>query len=76
MGQRAGSSGTLQVKDTVWNGEGPRHGEVVIEGFTWMLWDWKEELHCTDELASVLAQPDGGVEKRQCVTKAIAAGIC
>ena len=37
LGQRAGSSGTLQVKDTVWNGEGPGRGEVVIEGLTWIL---------------------------------------
>ena len=29
LGQRAGSSGTLQVKDAVWLGDGPGRGEVT-----------------------------------------------
>ena len=32
--------------------------------------------HYMEELASILGESDGGVEKRQCVTKAVAAGVC
>ena len=75
LGQRAGSSGNLQVHETVWTPGRPGKGCVVIDGLRWTMWDYREEIHMTDELASLLRQPDEGIEKRQCVTKAIAAGV-
>ena len=44
---------------------------MVIDGFSGRC----GTIHMTDELASLLRQPDEGIEKRQCVTKAIAAGV-
>ena len=73
-GHRAGS-GHFEVHATQWDGEGPGHGAVPIEGHKWSLWDYKEEIPMTEELASMLQVPHAGVEKRQCVTLTLAAGL-
>ena len=72
---KAGAKLGLVVSDTRWEPGRPGRGHVTIEGDPWTFWDYKEEVAMSDELAGVLRQPDEGVEKRQCVTKAIAAGI-
>ena len=72
---KAGSKLGLVVSETQWGPGKPGRGHVTIDGVAWTFWDYKEEVAMSEELAGVLQQPDEGVEKRQCVTKAIAAGI-
>ena len=72
---RAGSAGGIVVSDIVWEPGQPGRGTAVIEGATWTVWDYKEEVLMSDELAAMLRQPEEGVERRQCVTKAVAAGV-
>ena len=75
LGTKAGSTGTLQVMDTVWEPGQPGKGVAIVEGQHWTIWDFKEEIPMSEELAALLEQAEAGVEKRQCVAKAIAAGI-
>ena len=72
---RAGSSTGVHVTDVVWEPGLPGRAVATIEGASWVLWDYREEVHMSEELAGMLQQPEEGIEKRQCVTKAIAAGI-
>ncbi|CAE7778356.1 unnamed protein product [Symbiodinium sp. CCMP2592] len=72
---RAGSAGGIIVTDVVWEPGQPGRGSAVVEGATWTIWDYKEEVFMSEEMASMLRQPEEGLEKRQCVTKAVAAGI-
>ncbi|CAE6959396.1 unnamed protein product [Symbiodinium sp. CCMP2592] len=74
-GARAGSTGGIQVTEVVWEPGRPGRATATIEGATWTIWDYREEVRMSEELASMLQQPEEGAEKRQCVTKAIAAGI-
>ncbi|CAE7410615.1 unnamed protein product, partial [Symbiodinium microadriaticum] len=74
-GSRAGSSGGIHVTDIVWEPGMPGRAVATIEGASWTVWDYREEVCMSEELAGMLQQPEEGVEKRQCVTKAIAAGI-
>ena len=53
------------MKVAVWMGDGHGRGEVAIERTAWVSWDWREELHYTDELAGMFGESDGGIEKRQ-----------
>ncbi|CAE7364654.1 unnamed protein product, partial [Symbiodinium sp. CCMP2456] len=71
----AGSSNGIHVTDVVWEPGLPGRAVATIEGASWTLWDYREEVHMSEELAGMLQQPEEGIEKRQCVTKAIAAGI-
>ena len=73
-GHKAGSS-QFQVHATTWDGQGPGHGGVTIDGQRWRLIDYKEEIPMTEELAGILQAADPTVEKRQCVTLTLAAGI-
>ena len=72
---RAGSSDGIKVSDVVWEPGLPGRGTLTIEGATWTIWDYKEEVVMSEELAAMLRQPEEGTEKRQCVTKAVAAGV-
>ncbi|CAE7205713.1 unnamed protein product [Symbiodinium sp. CCMP2592] len=65
----------IQVTEVVWEPGRPKKATANIEGATWTIWDYREEVRMSEELASMLQQPEEGAEKRQCVTKAIAAGI-
>ena len=59
LGTKAGSTGELQARETVWENGQPGKGTAVI----------------AEELAGLLQQAHVGMEKRQCVTKAVAAGV-
>ncbi|CAE7667777.1 unnamed protein product, partial [Symbiodinium necroappetens] len=74
-GHRAGSNEGIVVSEVFWEQDQPGRGTAVIEGVTWILWDYKEEIWMSEELAAMLRQPEEAWEKRQCVTKAIAAGV-
>ena len=75
LGTKAGSTGSLQVMETVWEHGQPGKGTAIIEGEPWIMWDFKEEIPMGEELAALLEQAEAGVERRQCVTKTVAAGI-
>ena len=47
---------------------------MELDGATWAMYDYKEEILMTEELASLLGVVQPEVEKRQCVTKVLAAG--
>ena len=72
---KAGEATRITVKDTMWVADQPGQGSVQIDGRTWRLWDFGEDVEMTEELASLLklAQPE--VERRQCVTMTIAAAV-
>ena len=71
---KAGSSGKIWVGEPTWTTEGRGTGEVKILDEVWKFHDYREEVTLTEELAGILQQVGEGVERRQCVTKAIAAG--
>ena len=71
---RAGEQPRLVVKDTLWAEGQPGQGAVELDGQMWRTWDFQEEIFMTDEIASLLQLAEPTVEKRQCVTKTIAAG--
>ena len=60
LGPRAGSVGGIQVSDTVWSADGPGQGSVIIEGVEWRSWDYKEDIHVSEELAGMLQVSDEG----------------
>ena len=72
---RAGATGGIQVTEVVWEPNCPGRATANIEGVVWTVWDFREEVRMSEELAGMLQQPEEGTEKRQCVTKAVAAGI-
>ena len=72
---RAGSALGIHVTDLVWEPGLPGKAVATIEGASWTVWDYRKEVRMSEELAGMLQQPEEGTEKRQCVTKAIAAGI-
>ena len=74
-GAQGGASAGIEVSETTWTVGGPGTGTAVIEGVTWKTWDYREDIYVSEELAAMLRQPEEGREKRQCVTKAIAAGV-
>ena len=75
VGHKAGASAGIEVSETTWTAGGPGSGTAVIEGVTWKTWDYREDIHVSEELAAMLRQPEEGREKRECVTKAVAAGV-
>ena len=72
--EKAGNSRRCRVGDTQWDGEGPGRAQVDIDGKAWAMFDFKEEVMMTEELAGLLGVVAPEVEKRQCVTKVLAAG--
>ena len=72
--EKAGSTRRCRVGDTQWIGSGPGRAQVELDGETWALYDFKEEIMMTEELAGLLGVVQPEVEKRQCVTKVLAAG--
>lgn len=72
---RAGENTRLAVRDTLWVGGEPGQGSVEVDGKTWRSWDYQEEVFMSEELAGILQLPEPVIEKRQCVTKTLAAGI-
>eukprot|EP00913_Durusdinium_trenchii_P022970 g21568.t1 len=71
---RAGENARLTVRDTMWVGGEAGQGCVELDGTTWRSWDYQEEVLMTEELAGILQIPEPVPEKRQCVTKTLAAG--
>jgi hypothetical protein len=71
---KAGSAKRCGVHDTLWTDAGPGRAQVDIDGRAWAMYDYKEEVAMTEELAGLLGVVSPEVEKRQCVTKILAAG--
>ena len=44
VGHKAGSSGGIQVSDTVWTIGKRGSGTATIEGVVWKTWDYKEDI--------------------------------
>ena len=71
---KAGSSRRCVVHETAWEGEGPGRAQVELDGQVWAMYDYREEIMMTEELAGLVGVVNPEVEKRQCVTKVLAAG--
>lgn len=71
---KAGSAKRCVVHDTLWTDAGPGRAQVDIDGRAWAMYDYKEEVAMTEELAGLLGVVSPEVEKRHCVTKVLAAG--
>eukprot|EP00435_Cladocopium_sp_Y103_P045096 s974_g12.t2 len=71
---KAGSS-RLQIGETSWSAGCPGKGSMTLDGEHWTFYDFKEEIYMTEELAGLLKVAEPTVEKRQCVTLAVAAGV-
>ena len=65
----------LVVKDTKWSPGLPGHGAVELDGTMWDLWDYKEEIPVTEEMAALLGVLEGGAERRQCVSLTMGAAL-
>ncbi len=65
----------LVVKDTLWAPGEPGQGGLELDGASWRTWDFQEEVMMTEELAAMLKLVEPVEEKRQCVTKTVAAGV-
>ena len=72
---RAGENPRLVVRDTLWVQGEPGQGGFELDGLKWRTWDYMEDIPMDEELTSVLGLVDQVSEKRQCVTKTVAAGI-
>eukprot|EP00435_Cladocopium_sp_Y103_P024605 s4663_g6.t1 len=72
--EKAGSGRRCRVGDTHWSEDGPGRAQVEIDGVAWAMYDYKEEVMMTEELAGLLGVVAPEIEKRQCVTKVLAAG--
>ena len=74
--EKAGSQRRCQIGSVHWEAgdEGPGRALATIDGHQWGLYDYKEEVHMSQELAGLLGMVQPEVEKRQCVTKVLAAG--
>ena len=75
VSEKAGHMRRCSVGDSVWRGQGPGVAQVHIDDETWTMYDYREEIYMTEELAGMLGVVEAMEEKRQCVTKVIAAGI-
>ena len=73
-GAKAGSA-RLDVGEVRWNDGCPGRGTMTLDGNIWENWDFKEEVFMTEELAALLKVPEPVIEKRQCVTLAVAAAV-
>ena len=74
---KAGERGRIEVGTVQWPADDqlPGQGELVVDGQVWTVLDYKEEIMTSEELASVLKIPEPQEEKRQCVTRVLAAGV-
>ena len=74
---RAGERGRIDVGTVQWpvDSQLPGQGELVVDGQPWTVLDYKEEVWTSEELASVLKLPEPQEERRQCVTRVLAAGV-
>ena len=73
-GTKAGSA-RLVVRDTLWADGQPGQGSVELDGTTWRLWDYQEDIMMTEDLAALLHLPEVSIEWRQCVTITMAAMV-
>ena len=71
---KAGQGRRCNVGVTHWDGDGPGRAQVEIDGTCWAMYDFKEEVFMTEELAGLIGAVHPEVEKRQCVTKVLATG--
>ena len=71
---KVGSARQCQIGEVHWNGDGPGKALVTIDSNSWGLYDYQENVEMTVELAGLLGVVQPEVEKRQCVTKVLAAG--
>ena len=72
---RAGERPRMVVRDTLWVPGEPGQGGLDLDGVSWRTWDYQEEVAMSEELAAILKVAEPVEEKRQCVTKTMAAGI-
>ena len=72
--EKAGSAKRCIIHETRWEGEGPGRALVEIDGVAWAMHDYREEVMMSEELTGLLGLVCPEVEKRQCVTKVLAAG--
>ena len=63
---KAGSSRRCVVSGTEWTAEGPGRAQVLLDGQAWAMYDYKEEVQMTEELAGLLGVVVPEVERRQC----------
>jgi len=73
--QKAGEAPRLVVKDTLWAPGEPGQGGFELDGNAWRTWDYLEDVVMDEEMASMLGMVEPQEERRQCVTKTMAAGI-
>ena len=73
-GGKAGHSRRCEVGETYWHGEGPGKALVTIDEEQWVSYDYKEEIFMTEELSGLMGVLEPEKERRQCVTKVLAAG--
>ena len=74
---KAGERGRIEVGTIQWptDEQLPGQGELMVDGQSWTVLDYKEEITTSEELASVLRLPEPQEERRQCVTRVLAAGV-
>ena len=74
---KAGERGRIDVGVVQWpvDDQVPGQGELTVDGQQWSVLDYKEEIWTSEELASVLKLPEPQEERRQCVTRVLAAGV-
>lgn len=72
---KAGERPRLVVRETLWAPGEPGQGGLDLDGAAWRTWDYQEEVMMSEELAAILKNVEPVEEKRQCVTKTVAAGI-
>lgn len=72
---RAGERPRMVVRDTLWVPGEPGQGGLELDGVSWRTWDYQEEVAMSEELAAILKVVEPVEEKRQCVTKTMAAGL-
>ena len=73
-GEKAGHAGRCQVGESTWDSSGVGRALVHVDGTAWAMWDFGEMVEMTEELAGLLGVLEAEPEKRQCVTKVLAAG--
>ena len=74
-GPRAGEQARMVVRDTLWSPGHPGQGVVEVDGAAWKHCDYQEQIDMTEDVAGLLRLPEPQWEKRQCVTKTMAAGV-
>lgn len=74
--RRAGEVGRMEIGEIQWPADEryPGHANVKIDGQAWSMLDYREEIPMSDCLASLVKVPEPQDEKRQCVTRVLAAG--